>query len=81
MLAGVPVYHHVGLYGYRFKCLKGFSRLPIGPLERAEGLEQLRFLENGHTMHVVEVEDNGQEFWELNNPGDVAYLERVLPSA
>ncbi|MEI8703460.1 3-deoxy-manno-octulosonate cytidylyltransferase [Mesorhizobium sp. ISC15] len=79
-LGDLPVYHHVGLYGYRVRCLKAFPHLPVGPLERAERLEQLRFLENGHAMHVVEVDDDGQEFWELNNPGDVAYLERALPS-
>ncbi|MER9274082.1 manno-octulosonate cytidylyltransferase [Mesorhizobium sp. M0643] len=79
-LGDLPVYHHVGLYGYRVRCLKAFPDLPVGPLERAERLEQLRFLENGYAMHIVEVDDDGQEFWELNNPGDVAYLERALPS-
>ncbi|MER9177568.1 3-deoxy-manno-octulosonate cytidylyltransferase [Mesorhizobium sp. M0955] len=79
-LVDLPVYHHVGLYGYRLGCLKGFPQLPVGPLERAEGLEQLRFLENGHTMHVLEAEDDGQEFWELNNPSDVTHLEQALPS-
>ncbi|MES0057212.1 3-deoxy-manno-octulosonate cytidylyltransferase [Mesorhizobium sp. M0078] len=79
-LVELPVYHHVGLYGYRVRCLKAFPYLPVGPLERAERLEQLRFLENGHGVHIVEVDDDGQEFWELNNPGDVPYLERALPS-
>ncbi|WP_095204852.1 3-deoxy-manno-octulosonate cytidylyltransferase [Mesorhizobium carmichaelinearum] len=78
-LTRLPVYHHVGLYGYRVRCLKGFHELPVGPLECAEKLEQLRFLENGHAMYVVEVENDGQEFWELNHPVDVAHLERALP--
>ncbi|MER8604878.1 3-deoxy-manno-octulosonate cytidylyltransferase [Mesorhizobium sp. M1233] len=79
-LTELPVYHHVGLYGYRVRCLKGFRELPVGPLERAEKLEQLRFLENGRAMYVLEAENDGREFWELNNPDDVAHLERALPT-
>ncbi|MBP1884848.1 MULTISPECIES: 3-deoxy-manno-octulosonate cytidylyltransferase [Sinorhizobium] len=78
-LAELPVYHHVGLYGYRVSCLKGFGELPIGPLEQAEKLEQLRFLENGLCMYVLQEHDDGTEFWELNNPEDVSHLERTLP--
>ena len=49
--------------------------LPEGALERLEGLEQLRFLENGWPVTCVEVEGRGRVFWELNNPGDVARIE------
>lgn len=49
-------YKHIGLYVYRRDFLLGYSGLPIGPLERAERLEQLRALENGHTIRVVETE-------------------------
>ncbi|KUM24064.1 hypothetical protein AU467_31700 [Mesorhizobium loti] len=77
-LGDLPVYHHVGLYGYRVRCLKGFPQLPVGLLERAEKLEQLRFLENGWSMFVLEAEDDGNDFWELNNPDDVDRLERAL---
>jgi 3-deoxy-manno-octulosonate cytidylyltransferase (CMP-KDO synthetase) len=47
-------------------------------LERWEGLEQLRFMENGEDVHCVEVEARGIQFWELNNPEDVPRIERVL---
>ncbi len=52
--------------------------MQIGPLERSEQLEQLRFMENGRSVHIVEVESRGHQFWELNNPGDVMIIERMI---
>ena len=49
-----------------------------GVLETWEGLEQLRFMENGTDVHCVEVEARGHAFWELNNPSDVARIEAIL---
>jgi 3-deoxy-manno-octulosonate cytidylyltransferase (CMP-KDO synthetase) len=49
-------FKHIGLYVYRREFLLGYSDLPVGPLERAERLEQLRALENGHRIRVVETE-------------------------
>jgi 3-deoxy-manno-octulosonate cytidylyltransferase (CMP-KDO synthetase) len=49
-------YKHIGLYAYRRDFLLGYSELPVGPLEQAERLEQLRALENGHKIRVVETE-------------------------
>ncbi len=51
-----PVYRHIGLYGYRLEALKRFSNLPMGNYETLEGLEQLRFLENGMSIYTVCVE-------------------------
>ena len=51
---GTPVYKHVGLYAYRRAALEAFHRLPPSRLERTEKLEQLRFLENGIPITVVE---------------------------
>lgn len=73
-----PVYHHVGIYGYRADALAAYRDMPEGQLERAEGLEQLRFLEGGVAIKCVEVESRGQEFWELNNPADLPRIERIL---
>ncbi len=73
-----PVFHHVGVYAYTPAALARYRTLPPGPLERLEGLEQLRFLENGMTVRCVEVEARGREFWELNNPEDVPRIEAVL---
>jgi 3-deoxy-manno-octulosonate cytidylyltransferase (CMP-KDO synthetase) len=49
-----PAYFkHLGLYGYRKPALDRFVALPESSLERSERLEQLRFLENGITIHVT----------------------------
>ncbi len=63
-----PVFHHVGVYAYRPEALATYIGLEPGPLETLEGLEQLRFLENGVPLLCVEVEGRGRQFWELNNP-------------
>lgn len=49
-------FKHIGLYVYRREFLLSYSDLPIGLLERAERLEQLRALENGHKIRVLETE-------------------------
>jgi len=49
-------YKHIGLYVYRRDFLLSYPDLPVGPLERAERLEQLRALENGFKIRVVETE-------------------------
>jgi 3-deoxy-manno-octulosonate cytidylyltransferase (CMP-KDO synthetase) len=74
----IPVFHHVGVYAYRRQALLRYVALPEGELERWEGLEQLRFMENGLTVRCVEVESRGRTFWELNNPEDVPRIEAVL---
>lgn len=73
-----PVYHHVGVYAYRPAALKAYNQWTTGPMEALEGLEQLRFLENGHSVLCVEVEGRGRVFWELNNPSDVPIVEAAL---
>ena len=50
----VVYWKHVGLYAYRRAVLEAFHALPRSPLERAENLEQLRLLENGIPIRVVE---------------------------
>jgi 3-deoxy-manno-octulosonate cytidylyltransferase (CMP-KDO synthetase) len=50
-------YKHVGLYAYRAAALETFHRLRPSPLERAESLEQLRFLEHGIPIVVVETDE------------------------
>lgn len=73
-----PVFHHVGVYAYRPAALAAYPTWPTGPLETLEGLEQLRFLENGRRVLCVEVEAQGRQFWELNNPEDVPRIEAMM---
>lgn len=80
-LTELPVFHHVGVYAYRPSILRQYPDWPVGPLELQEGLEQLRFLENGHKVICVEVESRGQIFWELNNPEDIEKIEKALKLA
>ena len=47
-------------------------------IEVLEGLEQLRFLENGRQVLCVEVQAKGRQFWELNNPSDVPVIVAMM---
>ena len=53
----VDYWKHVGLYAFRREALDVFRRFSALPLETAERLEQLRFLENGIPIHVVETSE------------------------
>ena len=50
----VPRFKHLGFYGYRREALENFCAWPESELERAERLEQLRFLDHGIEIHVAE---------------------------
>ncbi len=73
-----PVFHHVGVYAYRPDALAAYPGWHTGPLETLEGLEQLRFLENGRAVACIEVHARGRQFWELNNPEDVPKIEAMM---
>lgn len=49
-------YRHMGLYAYRSDVLKAITQLPVSPLEKAESLEQLRWIENGYRIKTVETD-------------------------
>ncbi len=71
LTAGSQYSKHVGLYVYRRDFLLRYPDLRVGPLEEAERLEQLRALENGYRIRVVETE---YESLGVDTPED---LERV----
>jgi len=73
--ANPPFWEHVGVYAFRREALLAFARLPAGPLERAEKVECLRFLEHGIRMRMVETDYLGVE---IDTPADLERAERLL---
>jgi 3-deoxy-manno-octulosonate cytidylyltransferase (CMP-KDO synthetase) len=76
-----PMKLHVGVYAYRPRALELYRDTPLSELETLEGLEQLRFLDAGVPVRVVEVETPPFALRELNNPEDVAPIEEALVAA
>jgi 3-deoxy-manno-octulosonate cytidylyltransferase (CMP-KDO synthetase) len=66
--SGGTCFLHLGLYVYRVSFLKKFTQLERTPLETAERLEQLRVLEHGYRIRVVEVDS---ESWGIDTPADL----------
>lgn len=67
-------YKHIGIYGYRADVLSGIVPLPPGRLEMAEALEQLRWLENGYRIKVVETE---VETIGIDSPEDIGKARKL----
>ena len=73
---GEPAYRkHLGIYAYRAATLAEVAALPPSPLERAESLEQLRWLEAGYTIWVGEAAGDSIG---VDTPADLANAERRL---
>ncbi len=66
---------HLGIYGYRRAGLEQFVSLGPSPLERAEALEQLRALENGMPILVL---DAPEDSWGVDTPEDLEEVARLL---
>lgn len=66
---------HIGIYGYQRDALLRLSELPSSPLEEAEGLEQLRALENGLRIRVLE---GGAPALGVDTPEDLERVERLI---
>lgn len=71
-------FKHIGLYVYRRDFLLGYSDLPVGPLEQAEKLEQLRALENGHRIRVAETD---YESFGVDTPADLERLRTIFEAS
>jgi len=71
-----PVYYeHVGVYAFRKQALMNFTNWEITPLEAAEKIECLRYLENGVTLKMVETEYMGVE---IDTPEDLERAAKLL---
>ena len=68
-------YKHIGMYGFRAETLRAVTELPPSSLEKAESLEQLRWLENGYRIGVgiTRAETVG-----IDTPADLERAERFL---
>jgi len=75
---GNPMLHHIGLYAYRARFLRDYSRLEPSPLEVFEKLEQLRALWHGLKIHVGIAEAVPAPG--VDTEADLARVERILSS-
>ena len=75
---GIPVYKHIGIYAYRRDFLLKFAKLAPTPLERAESLEQLRALENGYRIKVIETD---RTFVGVDTEEDLARVNEIYRRA
>lgn len=73
--AQAPRWRHVGVYAFRRHSLLEFTALPPSTLELEEGLEQLRALENGWKVQVLDAQG---EFLEVNTPDDLECARQVM---
>ncbi len=78
LLHKFPVYRHVGLYAYRREQLLAFTKWDSTPYELAEGLEQLRFLEHGVPIHVVETDI---PLIGVDVPADLERVKQILEAS
>jgi len=76
--ASTPYFKHIGLYVYQRDFLLNYSSLPMGPLEQSERLEQLRALENGVPIRVVETE---YESLGVDTPEDLERVSRLFEAS
>lgn len=68
-------FQHVGIYGYQRDFLLGFRNLPVSRLERTERLEQLRVLENGYRIRMIEIL---RPTLSVDVPEDIMKVEKFL---
>jgi len=71
----IPYYEHIGVYAFRKKALMSFTLWPITPLEAAEKVECLRFLEHGVSIRMIITNYMGIE---IDTPEDIIKAEKLM---
>ena len=71
----IKYYEHIGVYAFTKKALLDFTAWPITPLEKAEKIECLRYLEHGIPLRMVVVDYMGVE---IDTPEDLVKAEKLL---
>lgn len=71
----IPYYEHIGVYAFRKQALMNFTGWPVTPLENAEKIECLRYLEYGVALKMVITEYMGVE---IDTPEDLEKATRLL---
>ena len=73
--APVTYYEHIGVYAFRKKALLDFTRWPVTPLEAAEKIECLRYLEYGVPLRMIVVDYMGVE---IDTPEDLEKAGKLI---
>ena len=73
-----PVWQHLGLYAYTMEALSWFTKTAQGPYEKLEGLEQLRFLENGWDIATIAVTPPQHALSGIDTPQDLKLAEAAI---
>jgi CMP-2-keto-3-deoxyoctulosonic acid synthetase len=71
----ITYYEHIGIYAFRKQALLNFTKWPVTPLEDAEKIECLRYLENGISLRMVVTDYMGVE---IDTPEDLQKAESLL---
>ena len=73
--AAITYYEHIGVYAFQKQALLNFTNWPMSPLEAAEKIECLRYLENGVSIKMVVTEYMGVE---IDTPADLIKAAKLL---
>jgi 3-deoxy-manno-octulosonate cytidylyltransferase (CMP-KDO synthetase) len=71
----IDYFEHIGVYAYRKDILLQFTQWPVSKLEQIEKLEQLRYLENGYRIRMIETEESSVK---IDVPEDLVIAENYL---